>query len=137
MDCERARQLIDPYSTGELDLAAALGIEEHLRDCPGCAGELESVRALRGAVTGASLRYAAPAELRRRVSTDLGAAEAEARPVAAPRARTRRFAVAAAIGALLIIPCLALYWNASRTGDDRLGAEITSNHVRSLMGDHL
>ena len=41
MNCERARSLIDAYSTDELDLAAALDVEEHLRQCPACATDLD------------------------------------------------------------------------------------------------
>src|SRR5205814_8138441 len=32
---------------------------------------------------------------------------------------------------------LGLYWNASRSNDNRLAEEITSSHIRSLMTDHL
>src|SRR5437667_8055050 len=98
MNCERVRSLIDAYSTDELDLAAALDVEEHLRQCPACAADLESLRALRRTVADPSLRYAAPLELRRRISADLNQMDARKNP--APQLRIRRFALAAAIAAL-------------------------------------
>jgi anti-sigma factor RsiW len=140
MDCERVRSLIDAYTTNELDLAAALDVEDHLGKCAACAGELESFRALRRAVAGPSLRYAAPPELRRRISAELerlDRAQDPAPAAPAPRRRAGRFALAAAVGALLLLPWIATYRIASRSAADQLAAETTSSHIRSLMSDHL
>jgi len=134
MNCERARTLIDAYSTDELDLAAAVDVEEHLRGCPACAEELDSLHALRRTIADPSLRYTAPLDLRRQISGDLPI------DVSRPRAsapRFKRFALAAAIGALLLLPWLVLYWNASRSSANLLAEQITASHIRSLMGDHL
>jgi anti-sigma factor RsiW len=135
MNCERVRSLIDAYTTDELDLAAALDVQEHLHECPACATELESLLALQRTIAGPSLRYAATPELRRRIAADLSAQGARENP--APSSRIRRFALAAAIGALLLLPWLGLYWNASRSNAARLADEITASHIRSLMTDHL
>jgi anti-sigma factor RsiW len=135
MNCERVRRLVDAYSTDELDLAASMEVEEHLQECRDCSGELESVQALRRSLSDPSLRYAAPPALRRLVCADLAALDVRKDP--ASRSRTKRFALAAAVGALLLLPWLGVYWNASRSGADRFAAEVTSSHVRSLMGDHL
>jgi len=135
MECERARLLIDAYTTDELDLAAALDIEEHLGGCAACARESESIQSLRRAVAGGSLRYEAPPDLRRRVLADLRPADAEA--PRASRRRTARLAMAAAVGALLLLPWLGLYWNTTRSAANQLAAEVTASHIRSLMTDHL
>src|SRR5436190_4495313 len=140
MNCERVRSLIDAYTTDELDLAAALEVEDHLKECAACAGELESFHALRRAVAGPSLRYAAPPELRRRISAELDRVASAGEPTARARVarpRTGRFALAAAVGALLLLPWIALYWNGSRSEANQLAAETTSSHIRSLMTDHL
>src|SRR5829696_7744233 len=141
MTCERARLLIDAYTTDELDLAAALDVEDHLKECADCAEELESLHALRRTIAGASLRYAAPPDLRRRIAADLSPAgdarEDSPARVPASRPRVGRFALAAAVGALLLLPWLGLYWNASRSGANQLAAETTASHIRSLMSDHL
>jgi len=135
MNCERVRSLIDAYSTDELDLAAALDVEEHVRECPACAADLGSLHTLRRTIADPTLRYTAPPGLRRRVSADLN--QMDARENVAPRPRIRRFALAAAIAALLLLPWLALYLNASRSSANQLAAEITSSHIHSLMSDHL
>src|SRR5689334_4298779 len=143
MNCERVRSLIDAYTTDELDLAAALDVERHLDECAACAGELESFHAFRRAVAGPSLRYAAPPDLRRRISAELertgarqgSAPAAPAAPVARPR--VGRFALAAAIGTLLLLPWIGLYWSSRPTGSSQFAVETTSSHIRSLMSDHL
>jgi anti-sigma factor RsiW len=135
VNCERVRLLVDAYATGELDLPAALDVEEHLKGCGACAGALESVRALRQTLGGASLRYAAPDELRRRVLAATDAGGDRHRP--APRLRIGRFAPAAAVAALLLLPWLGLFWKDSRSSAERFAADVTSGHVRSLMSDHL
>ena len=45
--------------------------------------------------------------------------------------------MAAAIAALLILPWLVLYSNASRLNANQLAQEVTNSHIRSLMGNHL
>jgi anti-sigma factor RsiW len=133
--CDHARSLIDAYTTDELDLAAALDVEEHLQECTDCAGELESLHALRRTLSTPSLRYTAPSELRRSIVADLNSVE---HPEGhAPRRRTTRFALAAAIGALLLLPWIGLYWNSTRSSANQLAMDATSSHVRSLMGEHL
>src|SRR3954471_12778106 len=105
MNCERARSLIDAYTTDELDLAAALEVEEHLKECPACARGLESLHSLRQMITSPTLRFAAPPTLRRRILADVNPVNVQRGP--APRAGIRRFALAASIGALVLLPWLA------------------------------
>jgi len=135
MNCDRAHPLIDAYTTDELDLAAALDVEQHLKECPACTRELESLHALRSTLASPSLRYAAPPDLRRRVSVNPSSSDARQNPP--PAFRINRFALAAAIGLLLLLPWLTFYWNASRSSASRLADEITASHIRSLMTDHL
>src|SRR5215468_9273423 len=128
MNCDRARSLIDAYSTDELDLVAALDIERHLEECTACTANLESLRELRSAVTDPTFRYIAPPDLRRQITQELERDE---------RWRWSTVAVAASIAVLMILPILALYWNASRSAANQFANQITSSHVRSLMGEHL
>jgi len=140
MNCERVRLLIDAYTTDELDLAAALDVDEHLSQCSGCTGELESLRALRGTLSEPSLRHRAPQELRRRVSAALGARDGEVvrHPQVDFRAtRGWRLALAAAVAALMLLPWVVVYRIASRGDVETLTADATASHVRSMMGDHL
>jgi len=49
MNCDAARDLIDPFLAGTLDAAGRRNLEEHLATCPACRGELEDATALRPA----------------------------------------------------------------------------------------
>lgn len=139
MNCQRTQSLMDAYSTGELDLAASLDVECHLRACPACEGAMEDLKTLRQTMAAAPLRHAAPPALRDRIARDFQVNDRAARAprFGAPRFRPRGLALAAAIAALLLLPWMTLYWTASRPGGSQLAAEVTSNHIRSLMGDHL
>ena len=137
MNCDRVRLLIDAYTTDELDPSAALDVEDHFKACPACAGELDAVRTLRRTVAESAPKYAAPEALRRRLSIPAASEAGAAEPRHLPRTKWPRVALAAAVGVLLLLPWLGLYWNASRAGAGRLAAEVTASHIRSLMSDHL
>src|SRR3954464_5169143 len=109
MNCERARMLIDPYSTDELDLASAIDVQQHLQDCPACAAELADLNAFRH--NAASLRYSAPPDLQRLIAGSSDGVAAN--PAPAHRSRYRTFAIAASIAVLLLLPGFALLWNVS------------------------
>jgi anti-sigma factor RsiW len=53
LDCETARTLINAYIDGELDLAAGLEVEQHVRDCPDCARAYRRQMALHSALAAA------------------------------------------------------------------------------------
>ena len=61
MTCELTQRYVPGYLDGELDLARTIEMEAHLKGCPACAQELESLKALRAGLQRNSLAYAAPA----------------------------------------------------------------------------
>ena len=60
MSCELTHRYVPGYLDGELDLVHTIEMEAHLKGCPDCAQEAESLRALRAALQRSSLAYAAP-----------------------------------------------------------------------------
>jgi len=68
------RHLLHAYIDDELDLVRSLELEEHLAECPDCAQEVASYRALRQTITP-ELRYKAPGYLRSGVLNRLENAE--------------------------------------------------------------
>jgi len=74
MNCEEARNLIDGYADGELDLRTSLAVEQHLKECPLCAREHEGRVVLRAALKDKLPYYEASATLRERVRSSTGAA---------------------------------------------------------------
>src|SRR5258708_13717886 len=76
MSCGLTQRFVPGYLDGELDLARTIEMETHLNSCAACALELESQQALRDALRRGSLAYAAPAALRGRIQSSLGASTA-------------------------------------------------------------
>jgi anti-sigma factor RsiW len=139
MNCRETEEVIHGYLDGELDLVRSLDVEQHLKDCPGCARTLRERRALRTAIAGAGLNFDAPKELERKIRAAL---PQPAKPAARAERATRRFnwswpgilAPFAAAALALLIGLPVATW---QSGERRLGEEIVSAHVRSLMVEHL
>jgi len=68
MSCKDNAKLLDGYLDGELDLPAALALEDHLQSCGQCKAALERLRALRSALRRHAVLEAAPDALRKRVA---------------------------------------------------------------------
>lgn len=135
MDCKDAQKLLDGYADRELDPVQNLEIENHLRECVVCSARHESSQALRSALSSPALHFKAPADLQGKIQSSLrGSAKTET----VPRTRVWRWLTAAAplavaaLAILIVVPLLR-----GPSNDERLTGEIVSNHVRSLMVDHL
>lgn len=71
MSCHEHARLLGAYFDSELDLTAALAVEDHLRSCSRCAGELARLRALRAALNKHAPIEGAPETLWARISAGL------------------------------------------------------------------
>lgn len=67
MNCQDASRLLDAYADMELDLAGALGVEEHVESCTRCKAALARVTGLRGALRAQAALEPAPERLRARL----------------------------------------------------------------------
>jgi anti-sigma factor RsiW len=141
MSCDLTRRYVSGYLDGELDLVRTIEMEAHLKGCPDCAQELESLKALRAALQGSSFAYAAPAALRDRIQSSLRASsgvEVRKRKIEWPSLHFWQLAGAFALLALISIS--GWQWSARLrvpSSDQRIAAEVFSSHVRSLEGNHL
>jgi len=133
--CPERNDLIEAYADGELDLSASLEIERHLADCKACAAALKSHRALRSAISGASLSYDAPAHLSSRVRSALRKQEKVSAVGWQPAWRWA--ALAAPVFSVAILALVLVMVSRSPSPGDLLNQEIVSAHVRSLMVSHL
>ena len=138
MTCEDARPLLDAHVDRELDVATDREVIRHLSECERCASEVESIRALKKALSEGE-RTRAPQVLRRRIVAALGS------PPVVDRARvTRAFrwlprsstiAVPAAIAAVLALLLMPRMFRVDQS--DFLVREVVAAHVRSTQVDHL
>ena len=135
MDCSAVRKLLSAAVDAELDVRESTEVDTHLEGCAACRAQFETERALRDAVRRDATYFRAPSALEARVRAALPATSAP--HVSVPRrpfwqwpiaigALAALFAVASTIGLYTTLPGV----------DERIGDEIVSSHVRSLLADH-
>jgi anti-sigma factor RsiW len=132
MNCQQAKPLIEPYADGELEAAAILELERHLQGCSACALAWRNVQGLKKALKQDALYFTAPAELRQRIKAELPSPAKEA-PLR--QAWNWNWLTTAMSGAFAV--CLALLLLVRPSSQQPLAQEIVSDHIRSLMGNHL
>ncbi len=134
MNCHETRPLLHPFVDNELDVLRHVEIEEHLKGCPACAEQEQSLHSLRAALSSPALYYRAPAALAARL--ELGA-----QPLTRePRNRTMPLvARVAALSSLATAAAILLFLGLRdrQSADDRLVASVVNSHIRSLQGEHL
>ena len=134
MNCQQAKPLIDPYADGELEASAILELEQHLQSCPACTLALRNLQSLKKTLKQDALYFAAPAELRQRIKSEL---PSPARTVPRwPSWNWNRLTTAMS-GAFAV--CLALLLTVTLfrpSSEQSLAHEVVSGHIRSLMGSH-
>ena len=130
MNCRQGRWL-DAYVDGELELARSLELEEHLDSCSACREALNEYQLLRRLLQSEDLRLAAPRELEQKIRTDLRSASGR------PRAPGRLWSAAAAsMAAALVVAALSI-GRVTLPARSQTAQEVVSNHIHSLLADHL
>jgi anti-sigma factor RsiW len=128
---------LSPFLDDELDPVASREIVEHLASCPACSGELARQKELSGAMRAQLEYHVAPDLLRARIQREarasLRSADRPRTPVAMP---WRWLSVAAGVAVVVGAGWLAVLATSEREGA-ALAREAVSDHVRSLMADHL
>jgi anti-sigma factor RsiW len=133
MNCSQIQKLLHAHHDGELDAAHELQVDEHLADCPQCFGLTRNLSTLRRALQNDALRFPAPAGLRTSIRTAIAQAAQTERDTTAKWSPPWIWAAAALV---LTAAIFAFQFRPARS-DDRLLAELTESHIRSLMVDHL
>ncbi len=133
MNCDEARDLLDAWYDGELDAPRSAALEHHLDECAGCTALSGARSALSEVLVESASRSRAPATLRGKIEAQV------LRPPNIPLPRMmpwRGLAIAASLALFVMIG-----WSAwilqSRAPSPELEHEIVSDHIRSLMANHL
>jgi anti-sigma factor RsiW len=134
MVCADIQTVLHAYVDGELDLVRALEVEGHLRDCAACGQYHKALRVLREALTTGPFRFTPPLGLGDRVRSSLRQAERSAPPRRLP---WHLLAVAASLALVLFTGWMVYLLRPLSNHRDQLAREVVSNHVRSLMEEHL
>lgn len=141
MNCDESLKLLDAYVDHELDLKSAIAVEKHTAECEKCSHALEQAQTLKHALKKEQLYHFAPDGLRARIANAV-AQEGEikhSQHEAAQRSKVSMswlsFGLSLASVAVLALTLSLLLGRPSQ--DLRIGEEIVSSHVRSLMEGHL
>ena len=126
MSCELVERDLDAYLDRELDAESSAGVREHVRTCAACRRQLAEREALARLVRGAPY-YSAPDRLRTRVL---------AQTTRSQSAR-RIFTWAAAAVLVLSVGAGMTLWRPASSRGNAIADEVVSDHVRSLMANHL
>jgi anti-sigma factor RsiW len=134
MTCDEARQLLDAYIDGELELTRQLDVETHLANCVSCKDAAESIANQKLIVRMNIPVYKAPPALKSKIRATLR------KEATSPFERLLLYRRPLAYAAAFIVLCCALAWTwvtFTSSKDKELIAEAISNHARSLMVSHL
>jgi anti-sigma factor RsiW len=122
------------YLDGELDLVHGIEMEQHLKDCGVCRSAYEQQQALRSAIGDGSLCYRAPADLGKRIQSELRRVNP---PKLALNPRLRSMMSLATAAVLLVTVTWAIDRNWRGDTTEAVVDEVVASHVRSLLVDHV
>jgi anti-sigma factor RsiW len=125
MNCEQARAELDTYLDGELASDRTRDLENHVRACPECAGEVLRRVQWKRQVRSAGKLYAPTAEFRERITRQL--------QVAPKRSWRWSWALATAVALLLAVGGFTLVrLNQERLQGEQVLSEVADLHIGTL-----
>ncbi len=125
MICESWREKLDAYLDGELPVAEARALSEHLRGCAGCAAESLSKVQQKRATQIAAQRFIPDPAFRAKIQTNIAGRRAK---------RWRLGWLPVLAGAMVLLIAVALFFslNENRRAEQQLVSELADLHVATL-----
>jgi anti-sigma factor RsiW len=141
MNCQECHDYIDAYLDNELEVATAILVKQHLRDCVKCQQLLEARRVVGALLDDPEIQYEVPDSLPVKIQSILPTASSNVRPHPGRKLTISWLSVPLALAATIAVIIGLLFLNQpgmlDRSRDSALGQEVVSSHVRSLLGAHL
>ncbi len=132
-------ELVQAYADDQLGLTESLQLERHLGCCARCSALYENQKALGKLIAQSGLYHRAPPGLLDRIEHSLGGSERT--PLPAPVAPREYFwrglALAASAAFLIVLSTTAIMRHQLAAPEDPALHDVVSNHIRSLMANHL
>jgi anti-sigma factor RsiW len=131
--CDETRNLLDAWYDSELDAPRSAALERHLEECPGCAA-LSGARSALSEVLIKAPRFSAPAALRKKIEAQISKPQIIRQPRMVP---WRGIAIAASALLFVVVGWNAWLLQSGGSSSPNLENEIVSDHIRSLIANHL
>jgi anti-sigma factor RsiW len=139
MKCQEIHGLVDAYVDRELDVVAALEFERHLNECATCRAGCEQYQQLHDSVRAQMPYFEAPEGLEDKIRASL-------RSVGRNQGQRlqrqwfppwRVWALAAGMIVVLVFSVVLFRIVGRPPASELLADQVVSNHIRSLMANHL
>jgi anti-sigma factor RsiW len=141
MNCRECHDFIDAYIDNELDVATAILVKQHLRDCFQCQHLLESRKFVGALLKNPQVPFEVPDSLRGKIQSALPPAGSRAKRGSDSRSAIAWFSVPLALAAAfaVVLGLVFLYQGTTlnRSRGNALANEVMSSHLRSLLATHL
>jgi anti-sigma factor RsiW len=145
MTCAELHEQLDPFFDNELGLAEAQKIQQHLEQCPACEAEYAARLAVRQALQKPEVQFTPPSDLLDQIQAEL---LKQVRPAPQRKWSLPRFefppwllpSLAGAAAGLVLWLGSNLFLTGNRSSNSLLAtvtAQLVSDHMRSLLPDHL
>ncbi|MHB1231055.1 MAG: anti-sigma factor family protein [Burkholderiales bacterium] len=139
MDCKRTLALLPARVDQELGLSEVEEMDQHLQTCPACHSAFVSQTALRAAFKQHATYFQAPRDLEARIRAAL---PAEQEGATVKRRPWHGGSWSWLNAGTALVSLIALVWSAglylaTPSPNELLAEEVVSNHVRSLMVNHI
>ena len=141
MNCQECHEYIDAYIDSELDVAAAIIVKQHLRDCAECQQLLESRKVVVALLKNPEISFEVPDALFGKIQSVLPAVRSDVKRRRGGRFVFSWFAVPLALAATVAVMLGLAFLNQGgmfdRSRGNALAQDVISSHVRSLLATHL
>jgi anti-sigma factor RsiW len=128
------------YIDNELDVAAAIVVKQHLRDCSRCQQLLEARKAVGALLGNPQVRFEVPDSLLGKIQSVLPASRSDAKQRSGSRFFIAWFTVPLALAATIAVMLGPVFLKGGmfdRSRGNALAQDVISSHVRSLLATHL
>ncbi|MFZ0502305.1 MAG: zf-HC2 domain-containing protein [Chthoniobacterales bacterium] len=145
MTCAEFQEHLDPFFDNELGLAEAQKIQQHIEQCSACEAIYASRLAVREALQKPEVRFTPPVDLQGQIQAELSK-QVRPAPRRSWRLPTFQFSnwllpsLAGAAAVLLLWLGFTVFPTGNRPSSSLLAtvtAQLVSDHMRSLLPDHL
>lgn len=135
MDCKDIRSLIDAFIDNELDISGSIEVEKHLGSCEGCRIVYGNLMKMRSALSGESVYFTQPEDLKKKLSASLNANLEKRSKINARFFSWQRAAYALAFAVIVLV--IFLLYQREPSTEGQLTEQVVNNHMRSLLPNHL